>query len=324
MQLPFILREAIEAEILRLKPDALRKAAAELSTTYRTSGEFITARMASEAHRIAYLATRLPATFASLHAVFSEIKNRLPEILLNSLLDCGSGAGTAMWAACDVFNEVESVTNIERDKNLIETGKRLALNANHAAIPSAHWLASDLQNEFEIRPHDVVVISYTLGELHEAAQTKLIQKAWQVAEKLVVVIEPGTPRGFHNVLTARSVLINLGAHVLAPCPHAQSCPMTETDWCHFSARVERAAFHRRAKDASLGYEDEKFSYLVAAKFDGEAANARIIRHPYIQKGHIQLALCTKDGLHHITVSKKDREAFRQARKSSWGEAWRED
>src|SRR5215208_6953646 len=120
MQLPLILRESIEAEVTRLKPDALRKAAAELSTTYRTAGELITAAITSEAHRLAYLATRMPATFASLHAVFAENKNRQPEIQLSSLLDCGSGAGTAMWAACDVFDEIESVTNIERDRDFIE------------------------------------------------------------------------------------------------------------------------------------------------------------------------------------------------------------
>jgi ribosomal protein RSM22 (predicted rRNA methylase) len=321
MQLPVILKEAIEDEISQVKPDALKQAAAELSSHYRTTSDFRAAPITTEAHRIAYLATRMPATFVSLHAVFAEIKNRLPEIQLDSLLDCGAGAGTAMWAACQVFDDIEAVTNIERDRNLVEIGKRLAQKSAFPAIATARWVASDLQHDFELTPHDLVVLSYSFGELREATKTKLLQKVWQMAEKLVVLIEPGTPRGFRNVLAARSALIHLGAHILAPCPHALDCPMTETDWCHFSARVERAAFHRRAKDAALGYEDEKYAYLVAAKIDCEAANARIIRHPFIQKGHIRLELCTKEGLQQVTVSKKNKAAFRQARKSSWGDVW---
>ncbi len=323
MQLPFILREAIEAEISRITPDALQRAAAELSRQYRTpsdSAPLIT----SDAHRIAYLATRMPATFASLHAVFVEIKNRLPEIALPSWLDCGAGAGTAMWAACEVFDDVESITNIERHQPFIETGQRLALNAEHPAMASAHWLAENLQNDFETAPHDAVVMSYSLGELGEAQQTRLLQKAWQVAKKIVVIIEPGTVGGFRRVLAARSALIKLGAHLVAPCPQATACPMTETDWCHFAARVERAAFHRRAKAASLGYEDEKYSYIVAAKFACPAAPARIIRRPFIQKGHIQLALCAREGLQKLTVARKNKAAFKAARKSAWGEAWNED
>ena len=99
--------------------------------------------------------------------------------------------------------------------------------------------------------------------------------------------------------------------------------MAENDWCHFAARVERTAVHRRAKAGSLSYEDEKYAYLVGAKFECNPADARIVRHPFIQKGHIQLELCSKEGLQRKTVSKKNKAAFRVARKSSWGDAWDE-
>jgi ribosomal protein RSM22 (predicted rRNA methylase) len=323
MQLPVSLREAIEAEISKVTPEALKGAAAELSIQYRTLKEFTTAPIHSEAHRMAYLATRLPATFASLCAVFTELQNRLPDFRLTRLLDLGSGVGTAMWAASEVFAEIETVTNLETDRQLIELGKRLALGSPHPALTAASWLASDLQSNFETPPHTAVVLSYALGELPEGARPRLIEKAWQVAEKVLVIIEPGTRRGFQPVLAARDRLIKAGAHLLAPCPGAMACPMAETDWCHFAARVERSAFHRRAKAAALGHEDEKYSYLMATKLSGNAAPARIVRHPFIQKGHIGLQLCTREGLHRITVAKKNKAAFRAARKADWGDAWKE-
>jgi ribosomal protein RSM22 (predicted rRNA methylase) len=324
MQLPATLRDAIEAEISTVTPEALKRAAAELSTQYRTLKEFTTAPIHSEAHRIAYLATRMPATFASLRAVFAEMKNRLPEITLHSLLDLGSGPGTAMWAAVEIFPEIETLTNIESDRQLIELGKRLALGSTQPALSNVHWLAIDLGGDFETPPHDLVVLSYALGELRESARARVIEKAWQLTEKVLVIIEPGTPRGFQHVLAVRDRLIKAGAHLLAPCPGAMACPMAEVDWCHFAARVERAAFHRRAKAAALGHEDEKYSYLVAAKLAGNAAPARIVRHPFIQKGHIGLQLCTPEGLQQITVSKKHKAAFRAARKADWGDEWKED
>ncbi len=93
------------------------------------------------------------------------------------------------------------------------------------------------------------------------------------------------------------------------------------DWCHFSQRLQRSAEHRRAKGGSLGYEDEKFSYFVAAKAAVELPRARIVRHPLKHKGHVQLVLCTPEGLRRQTVSKSQNEAYREARDARWGDGW---
>ena len=93
------------------------------------------------------------------------------------------------------------------------------------------------------------------------------------------------------------------------------------EWCHFSARVERSQRHRQAKSADLGYEDEKFSYIVAAKTEVTRAASRIVRHPLQRKGHIQLELCTPVGLQKQVVTKSAREDFRRARKARWGDEW---
>ena len=57
------------------------------------------------------------------------------------------------------------------------------------------------------------------------------------------------------------------------------------DWCHFAQRLERTSLHRHLKSGELGYEDAKFSYMVAAKEEVARVKARIIRHPLIGKGH---------------------------------------
>jgi ribosomal protein RSM22 (predicted rRNA methylase) len=100
--------------------------------------------------------------------------------------------------------------------------------------------------------------------------------------------------------------------------------MIENDWCHFSERVERSRFHRRAKEGVLSYEDEKFSYMIASKNLSSTYYPRIIRHPLKRAGHIHLDLCTNEGLARITISQKNKKAYKLARKLSWGETWEEN
>src|SRR5664280_688181 len=94
-----------------------------------------------------------------------------------------------------------------------------------------------------------------------------------------VAIEPGTPKGFTLIRKIRAELLEAGARMVAPCPMEVPCPMADPDWCHFAARVERSSMHRRLKNAELGYEDEKFSYVAVAREPVEPAGARVIRRP---------------------------------------------
>ena len=42
----------------------------------------------------------------------------------------------------------------------------------------------------------------------------------------------------------------------------------------------------------MGYEDEKFAFTAFSRYEGEAFQGRVIRHPQIRKGHVRLRLCT--------------------------------
>jgi ribosomal protein RSM22 (predicted rRNA methylase) len=136
------------------------------------------------------------------------------------------------------------------------------------------------------------------------------------------MIEPGTPATFANVLRARDLLIGVGAQIVAPCPHHNVCPLAaRNDWCHFAVRLERSAHHRRLKGGDLGYEDEKFSYLIASKIPMQRPEARIVRHPLKHSGHVKLTLCTPADLQQVTIAKSQKLLYRAARKAEWGDPW---
>jgi ribosomal protein RSM22 (predicted rRNA methylase) len=316
------LQDAIQRETDKVDRRKLTQATAQLTEHYKAA-DFSSPAVATEAHRAAYLAVRLPATYAALCRVFVEIKLRAAECEIASLLDLGAGPGTALFAAAEQFPQLQQATLIESDAAWIAVGKRLAEQSESTIVQQAQWLKQDLRSGLSCEKHDLVVISYTLGELPQAAAESVLNKAWKCAGKFLVLVEPGTRRGFAAINAARSALIANAATIVAPCPHHFTCPMAAAgDWCHFSQRVERTSQHRQLKGGALGYEDEKFSYLVAAKSAAPSGGARIVRHPGKHSGHVKLALCTPNGqIENRTVTRSSKEAYKRARKAEWGDLW---
>ena len=298
MQLPAELREAIESRVDAAGFANVALAAARLSARYRQGGG---TNLNTDAERVAYLAVRMPATYAAIRAVLAELPAGM---VAGSLLDLGAGPGTALWAA----EGFETVTLFERDLGLMDEGRALA-------VRSGRWEQADLRKGMPFPLHDVVLLSYAYGEIGGAA---LLRAAWDAAAKALIVIEPGTVAGFACVRKARDRLIALGARIAAPCPHANACPMQGGDWCHFAARVDRTSLHRRLKGGDLGHEDEKFSYVIACREPVEACAGRVVRHPRHHPGFIELAICGREGLRNEVVTRKNKDAFRAARRAAWG------
>jgi ribosomal protein RSM22 (predicted rRNA methylase) len=336
LRLPEQLAAAIETEAARFERKQLVRAVEELSARYRenqgpsTPPRRGSARddkgvgmVADDRHSTAYLITRMPASFAAISAVLRELSARWPNAEIRSLLDLGAGPGTALWAVSEHFPALESATLLERDAGFIALGKKLAAVGESPVMTSAAWRQADLAGEWDTAPHDLVVISYALNELRENAAANILKRAWERTSKALLIIEPGTPNGFASILRARETLMAQRAHLAAPCPHEDACPIASKpgDWCHFAARLERSALHRRLKSGDLGYEDEKFSYLIFTREPLARAAARILRHPYQGKGHIQLELCGADGLRQQTVSRKHGPEFKAAKKARWGDRW---
>ena len=331
MQLPSQLLQAIDRLTEAGGPKSLRAAAVRLSRRYQAEAPELPAVRTDE-ERLAYLLTRLPATFAAIsRALALACQNLLPcdeaggvsaAARIETMLDLGCGPGTAAWAAVEALPALRQIRLLECDPAMIRLGRQLAEASPSVALPGAEWICSDLRSGLPQGSFDLVVASYSLGELSAASQIECLRRAWSRTGKLLLVIEPGTRAGFAHVHRARQELIDWGAKLAAPCPHHTSCPMAAAgDWCHFAARVERTAAHRQLKDGELGYEDEKFSYVAAARMDCAPAESRIVRHPAYHSGFVELQLCTAQGLRSETIGRSRKQLYRAARKAAWGDGW---
>jgi ribosomal protein RSM22 (predicted rRNA methylase) len=118
----------------------------------------------------------------------------------------------------------------------------------------------------------------------------------------------------------RAQLIASGAHVAAPCPHDDKCPLQGPDWCHFTQRLPRSQAHRQIKGAELPFEDEKFSYVALSRTPVAARPARVLAQPAVSKVEISAKLCTPDGLITARVPRRARQDYARARRWRWGDA----
>ncbi|HEX2582804.1 MAG TPA: small ribosomal subunit Rsm22 family protein [Chlamydiales bacterium] len=322
MQLPIELQEAIQALTQTRSTKNLREAREKLSADYRKGASSANAFQDSS-QLVSYLATRMPATYAANVRVFQAIRERLPQFQCRSLFDLGAGPGTASWAALEIFAELSELHLVERESSAIQIGQQLS--AHQPILREAKWQCSPLQGNWRCEAADLAVLSYVFAEMNRAESLSLLRRLFEEKISLVAIVEPGTPQGFERIRLFRELALQQGAQIIAPCPHPFACPMQGNDWCHFSARAERTRLHRQLKQGSLGYEDEKYSYVVYAKpnFTLPPMEGRVIRSPQKGSGFVRLSLCSNEGtLQEITVTRSDRENYRSARDSEWGSIWK--
>ncbi len=319
MELPAPLRAAVDQMLAREPLERLQRASEKLSDRYRREvrdGKFhIDGELAAKA----YLATRLPATFAAVRAALSMVEEASPSFAPESLIDVGAGPGTALWAAADCWPELRRASLVEASAAIRSVGDALA----KAGQVDCQWLAGDLTGSIpQLPPADLVTLAYVLDEIAVSAIPTAVSRLWALTGHTIVIVEPGTPAGWRRILTARATLLEAGAHVVAPCPHAAACPIEAPDWCHFSRRVARSRVHRLAKQGEVPWEDEKYIFIAASRHPAEPPASRVLAPPKISGGVGRLKLCRADGsASEITVSRRDGAVFKAARRADWGDAF---
>lgn len=318
MELPFALKAAIEDRCAAHPTGDLIAAARNISERYRNESGHGKRLLTQDVEALSYAVVRMPATFGAVSTALSHTLDCF-DAPIATVLDVGAGTGAATWAVHEALDGAASFTCLEREDAMIRLGS--ALMAEDEALSRAQWVRHDLATAPVTQMADLVIASYALNELSEEKRAEVLHNLWDCAEKLLVIIEPGTPVGFAQLRKARETLIAKGGHMVAPCVHQGECPLPPDDWCQFTARVGRSRLHKLLKGGDVPYEDEKFSYLAVAKEAAAAAEARILRHPQKESGRITLRLCTPEGIQDKAVTKKHGELFKRARKADSGDAF---
>jgi ribosomal protein RSM22 (predicted rRNA methylase) len=315
--LPAELRAALDARLEGRSLGDVAARAAIISKTYRDGGT--SAAIKSETDALAYALARMPATYAAISACLNALLEARPDFAPQTLLDIGAGPGTASWAASEAFPSLSSLTLL--DSNPALRALALDLLRGSTRFSGLNYDAGEARAALaKAEAADLVIASYLIGELSESERKSLVAAMWAKAHDTLLIVEPGTPAGYARILNARSQLIAAGAHVLAPCPHDNACPLQAPDWCHFSQRLARSRAHKQVKGADVPFEDERFAYVALTREPVAEHPSRILAQPVVGKAEISAKLCTPGGVMTAKAARRDKVAYAAARHWRWGDA----
>ncbi len=298
---------------------ALKQNFGRLSRRYRAELLDGQQHLDNEESVAAYLAARMPATYAAIRASLSAIREARPDYAPASLLDFGAGPGAVLWAARDCWASLRQATMIEASDAARETGERLA----DGEFGDVRWIAGDITTDALFpEPADLAAMAYVLDEITPEGRGPLVSRIWRLTSDILLVIEPGTPGGWRRILAARDQLLSEGAFIVAPCAHSGRCAIKEPDWCHFSRRVARSRLHRLVKEGDAPWEDETYIFIAASRTPGNDLRPRIVAPPRRAHGRIELKLCQTNGaVIEDLVTRREGERFKRARRADWGDAF---
>ncbi len=318
MELPEALRAAVDEALEGVALADLQRAGAALSTRYRAETRDGRFHISDDLAAMAYLAARLPATFAAIAAALAQLGDVHEGFAPRTQIDVGSGPGSAVWAAAEKWPSLTAATLVEGSGAIRVWGERLAQR-----LPiHVRWREADVTAGLpELEEADLVTLAYVLDELAPEQRAQLIERLWALTQDTLLVVEPGTPAGWERILAARRQLLAAGANMVAPCPHHLNCPLVSPDWCHFAQRVARSRMHRLSKGGEVPWEDEKFIYLAVSREPVKRPTARVVAPPQQASGQVALKLCQADGTAAVTrLSKRHGAEYKRARRADWGEA----
>lgn len=320
MQIPNLLEYAIEKETEKYNIKDLKEAALNLSKRYMEKKRTGETFLKTDLDTISYSVIRMPATYSAIRTCLEKIKE-LNDFEIKSLLDIGSGTGAAEWAVNDVFG-VNNIVCLEREQAMRELSKKYFSYSDD--FKNIEFIDADIVNEKLNISKDLCILSYIINELSKENRLKVIDKVLSCTNKILLIVEPGTPEGFYNVKMIRDYLYEKGYEIIAPCTGFNGrCDIKEDDWCASSVRVQRTKVHKYLKDADVGFEDEKFSYIAINvsknKLNIEKNFKRILRHPKIQNGRIEVKTCMQGEIKEEVITKKNKEDFKALKKKKIGD-----
>jgi len=295
-----------------------------------------------ETGSVTYLVTRTAAEFASLVTIFRQIKDSDDKYQPRTLFDFGSGVGSGLWAAREVFGQFTEAFMVDSSKHMNDLA-RLILDANVSPgddyVPSGVSFRLQLPSTISLK-YDLVICSNTLFELPSASERlSALNNIWDRVEDggYLVLAETGTNAGFHLIAEARDFLIQISqinsdndgdtdrsnniGHSVAPCPHDAPCPRHTGDTipCNFEIKYSNFQFDAHSK-STVG--SELVSYFVFKKERRIVAGwPRLVETPVKTKTCIYCRLCTPNGTLQEALSRKkdDHDLFQLSKRLRWGD-----
>ena len=279
---------------------------------------------------LVYLIGRSAEEYSVLMRIFKEIKKRDENFRPNSFFDFGSGVGTGVWAAAEMWKEsIYEYYCVDSSKNMNDLADLLLRDgdANKNMSLKNVYFRQFLPARDD--KYSLVLSAFSLFELPNLqARLETAQNLWNKTRDYLIFAESGTNAGFQVLSEVREFLMTVKestgdeAFIFSPCPHESPCPrlqLNDGTPCNFPISYNTLGFsgnQERRKDT--------FCYLVVKRGRAEESDRwpRIVRETLPRHKHVVCRMCTENGKIEegiFTVSKQGKSAYKCARASRWGD-----
>lgn len=255
--------------------------------------------LAAPAALSAYLYYFLPWNLYRLARLFTGMDFDIPDGA--TVLDLGCGPLTlaqALWLSRPGLRSRRiRLVCVDQTGQAMRAGR--ALFEALAGEEGKAWTMELVQapaHKAPMEPFDLVMAANAVNELargrgeegHEAQERLAGLLAGRLsAEGRLFLVEPGTRLGGMLLSRLRDILIEEGLFPLAPCTHAEACPMLAPrwrSWCHFVFPAEGAPewLDRLTKLSGLDKDRASLSFLHMAARAPEYApdRSRVVSHRF--------------------------------------------
>jgi SAM-dependent methyltransferase len=215
-------------------------------------------------------------------------------------LGCGSGAFSLAWLGwlaerrgADAPPLTVRLTLVDQGRQLLELAQANLRAYARRVLPGvtlhcdvhADGVEAFLAGRAGAAPYAVAGAAMALNELDLLGPRRVSQRAAALADALqarlrpggcLLLVEPGTRKGYMNLMALREHLLELPA--LYPCPHNRPCPMwggTVRNWCHATERLPPGFFFdatlRQRAGLSFEMRDLQLAALAVQALPGTQA-----------------------------------------------------
>uniref|UniRef100_A0A2P2I1U1 Methyltransferase-like protein 17, mitochondrial n=1 Tax=Hirondellea gigas TaxID=1518452 RepID=A0A2P2I1U1_9CRUS len=227
---------------------------------------------------MAYMMARLPADYAALVKAMSQLKAQLPDFAPSSMMDFGSGVGSATWAVDKVWpKQCQEVVNVDNSSEMNLLNEKLQRGGTLEGPYQQRSKRTFFRNYLPISAtikHNLVVMSRTLLELNSAdARLRILDILWKTVTPggCLLLVEDGRYQSFDLMLEAREFLrVGIEATgsgrrgiIVAPCPHQHSCPLLLKEKRY--RKCTDSIMHLTLDKDTSTVPEETFSYLAVYK-----------------------------------------------------------
>ncbi|KAF9312614.1 37S ribosomal protein S22 [Podila horticola] len=215
----------------------------------------------------AYIAAMSPTTYSAISNVLEEVNRRVPDLDPKTILDFGTGPGTAIWAANEVWKKPIQYTGVDTSMAMLETAEMIldSLSTSGEAIKNVAFKPF-MSHGPKAQKFDVVMSAFVLSELTSPAlRRSTLEHLWNSTNDMLILIDRGTPSGFKILAEAREQILGLDVDLYKPKPKYDNfgniLPQEEPD----PLEPAHVLAPRKTKHSKENFEDAKYTYVVLRK-----------------------------------------------------------